>query len=189
MSGGGGTPPLHSRFRKGQSGNPNGRPRKQAPARQKSAFDIVLDKTLTVTHDGVPRDLTVEEALQWKTYQSALSGSRLAQRQILKMIEKQEQARDNRPGKKPTANVRIMTECKSPRTADEALRILGVITADTDRPNPPGSPERMLIEAWAVQTALSRRHGVEKLSSEEVRRVRTATRDADSIRWPRGHDR
>lgn len=47
-----------------------GRPRK--PKQQEaSAFDIVLDKTLIVFQNGVMRELTVEEALQHRTYQDA----------------------------------------------------------------------------------------------------------------------
>ena len=79
-----------TRFRKGQSGNPAGRPKARRP--HISAFDIIFDKTLTVTQNGVVRDLTVDEALQIQTYQAALKGSRMAVRAVLKMIEKREVA-------------------------------------------------------------------------------------------------
>ena len=68
------TPPASTRFRKGQSGNPRGRPRKQ-PDPQSSAFDVVIDRTLTIVQDGVPREVTVDEALQHKTYQDAIAGA------------------------------------------------------------------------------------------------------------------
>jgi len=74
-----GRPPVASRFRKGQSGNPKGRP-KARPSPPPSAFDIVIDRTLTVTHNGKPREVTVEEALQHRTYQDALAGNRAARR-------------------------------------------------------------------------------------------------------------
>ena len=60
-----------TRFRSGESGNLKGRPRK--PAAQKSAFDLVIDRTLTVIQNGVERELTIDEALQQKTYQEVLS--------------------------------------------------------------------------------------------------------------------
>ena len=82
-------------FEKGQSGNPAGRPKKRRP--HVSAFDIIFDKTLTVTQNGVERELTVDEALQLKTYQAALKGSKMAMRAVLKMIEKREIALAKQP--------------------------------------------------------------------------------------------
>ena len=86
--------PRTGQFQKGQSGNPKGRPRKQIalPEATRSAFEIVFDKRVTVTQGGVDRELSVEEALQLRTYQDALAGNRAAQREILKMIIKREKA-------------------------------------------------------------------------------------------------
>ena len=69
-------------FRKGRSGNPGGRPT-ASRASQGSAFDIVLEKTLTVPHQGGTREITMEEALQQRTYRDALAGKRIAQRQVV----------------------------------------------------------------------------------------------------------
>ena len=80
------------RFEKGRTGNPNGRPRKVRPA-EASAFQILVDRTLTVTQNGVPREMTVDEALQQRTLEAAIAGSRMAERTILKMITKREKAR------------------------------------------------------------------------------------------------
>ncbi len=82
-------PPAGSRFQKGRSGNPKGRPRSQ-PRPAASAFDIVMDRTLTVTQGGQARELTLEEALAHKTYQAAIAGNRAARRDVLKMIAKRE---------------------------------------------------------------------------------------------------
>ena len=84
-----GRPPTATRFRKGESGNPTGRPkrRRERPA---SAFEIVFDRTVTVTQDGTPREITVEEAFQFRTYQHALAGNRAARREVVKMITKRE---------------------------------------------------------------------------------------------------
>ena len=87
-----GKPPASTRFRKGQSGNPRGRPKKTKPDPQSSAFDVVIDRTLTIVQGGVPREVTVDEALQHQTYQNAIAGNRPARREVLKMIAKREKA-------------------------------------------------------------------------------------------------
>ena len=71
---------MRGRWEKGHSGNPAGRPSKRRP--HVSAFDIIFDKRLTVTQNGIERDLTVDEALQLETYQSALKGRRMAIRHV-----------------------------------------------------------------------------------------------------------
>ena len=108
------------RFQKGQSGNPSGRPKKRRP--HVSAFDVIFDKTLSVTQGGVERELTVDEALQLQTYQAALKGSKMAIRQVLKMIEKRETAllKLSPPA---TAPVTMEVEHEA-ENADEAMRIL-----------------------------------------------------------------
>jgi hypothetical protein len=74
-------------YGKGQTGNPGGRPRKsQVP--QPSSFDVVMDKTVIVTREGIAREVELEDALQQRTYQDALAGNAMAQRQVLKWIMK-----------------------------------------------------------------------------------------------------
>lgn len=47
---------------------------KRGQGTSKSAFDIVIDRTLKASRNGVPYEVTVEEALQYRTYQQALAG-------------------------------------------------------------------------------------------------------------------
>ena len=54
-----GRPPLHTRFRKGQSGNPGGRSTKSLPALLADA----LNETVVVTIDGRRRKITKREAI------------------------------------------------------------------------------------------------------------------------------
>jgi len=58
-----GRPPLHTRFKKGQSGNPGGRSTKSVPALLADA----LNETVVVTIDGRRRTITKREAAPPKT--------------------------------------------------------------------------------------------------------------------------
>ena len=104
-----GNPPKGKRFRKGVSGNPSGRPKKKRAPDSGSAFDLVIDKTLTITQDGEFCEVTVEEGLQHKTYQDAIDGDRSAQREILKMIAKREKyfAARKKKTRKPPVEIKI----------------------------------------------------------------------------------
>src|SRR5262245_54986416 len=117
--------PRTGRFLKGYSGNPKGRPRKQTPPVDvpRSAFEIVFNKRVTVTQGGVERELTVEEALQLRIYEDALSGKRAAVREILKMIAKREKAIEDRGQRLPLITRKTET---GPRNADAAMCLLGI---------------------------------------------------------------
>ena len=173
-------PPASTRFRKGQSGNPRGRPRKQPVARH-SAFDVVIDRTLTIIQGGKPREVTVEEALQHKTYQDAIAGNRAARRDVLKMIAKREKAL---AAKAPLAKpVEVRIEGTDPENADEAMLILGICRPDPRWAGTAGERERLLLESWAVEAALARRAS-RKLDRRDLDEVRRCTHAADTVRWP-----
>lgn len=180
------SPPDHTRFRKGHSGNPKGRPKARS-AKIPSAFDIVIDRTLSVTQDGQPRAVTVEEALQHRTYQQAVAGSRPDRREILKMIARRERWLAERRGADvPMAEWR--TE-QDPENADAALLILGVASRNPNRVGPRSDGEQLLLEPWAVQMALGRRRGGARLSQKDRDEVERCTRDPTSLRWPQGSGR
>ena len=180
-----GRPPAANRFRKGQSGNPKGRPRSRQ-SQPASAFDIVMDRTLTLTHNGEPRQVTVEEALQHKTYQDAIAGNRAARREVLKMIAKRDEWLAARAKPKRHSAVEHKIE-HDPANANEAMLLLGIAEPDTRWEHPEDSYKRLLLQPWAVQAALSRR-GRRSLSTDYLAEIKRCTRDADTLRWPRGVD-
>ena len=173
-----------SRFEKGRSGNLAGRPRQRRP--HVSAFDIIFDKTLTVTQGGVERELTVDEALQLQTYQAALKGSKMAVRAVLKMIEKRETALARLS---PPAHgmVRMAVEHDA-SNADAAMRILGIAV---DGHIPPGGGEgtrSLKLANWAAQAGISR-PGRRAFSDKDRADITRLTLDPEQLRWPKARRR
>lgn len=154
------------RFVKGQSGNPNGRPRQRRP--NVSAFDVIIDKRLTVTQNGEERELTVDEALQLQTYQAALGGSKLAVRSVLKMIEKREQALRRLAPVVQRGRPKLAVSYDS-NSANEAMLLLDILCENDDWP-PPNSPRPLLVTTWAAQASFSRpgRHTLDARRSESL---------------------
>jgi len=176
--------PRPGRFAKGTSGNPKGRP-KARPTGPASAFDIVIDRTLSVTRGGVEREVTLEEALQHKTYQNAISGNRAARREILKMIAKREKAIAAK-APKPAYRIEMRMEPKDPDNADAALLLLGIACHDIENQHSEHERKHLKLEPWAVQMALSRRRGGQALTEKDIAEIRRCTRSPETLRWPRG---
>jgi hypothetical protein len=171
-------------FVKGRSGNRNGRP-KTSRAEPPSAFEVLLEKTLTVADRGGTRTITLEQALQQRTYQDALAGKRTAMRQVVQWIIKREAwlAKQHARGAKRPMTVLIEHD---PKNADAALVLLGIAAPHPARAKMGGARAELLLEPWAVQAALRRRRGSQRLTDNEREEIRRCTRDADSLRWPRG---
>jgi hypothetical protein len=179
--------PRTGRFQKGHSGNPKGRPRKQRalPDAPRSAFEIVLEKRVTVTQAGIDQELSVEEALRLRTYQDGLAGNRTARREVLKMIAKREQAMEER-GLRTPRTMRSVTSKMSPdpRNADAAMCLLGIAAPNKSREE--HDPGAILLEPWAVQAALRRRRGGKALTMNDVGDIKRCARAPETLRWPRG---
>ena len=178
--------PRTGRFQKGHSGNPKGRPRKQhaLPDAIRSAFEIVLEKRVTVTQAGIDQELSVKEALQLRTYQDALAGNRAARREVLKMIAKREQAMAatelQTQRTMPSVTRKVSPD---PRNADAAMCLLGIAAPDKSREE--HNPGALLLEPWAVQAALGRRRGSKALTMKDIGDIKRCTRAPETLRWPR----
>ena len=174
-------------FGKGRSGNPGGRPT-ASPAPQSSAFEVLVEKTLTVTDRTGTREITMEEALQQQTYQRALAGVRMAVREVLKWIMKREAwlTKHASAASRPPSTSHISPD---PDNADAALLLLGIAAPNPARAEFGNDRAQLLLEPWAAQAALHRRRGGQRLTDEERDWIRRCTRDPDSLRWPRGTDK
>jgi Family of unknown function (DUF5681) len=172
-------PPPGNRFVKGQSGNPKGRPKKARPT--PSAFDVVLARTFTARSGGVDGEVTAEEAIQFATLEAALAGNRAARRQVLRWIENRDRilAEKAKP-QRVTIPTRIRHD---PENANEALLLLAIARYASEE-----AFQQLLLEPWAVQMALSRRRGGQRLTDGEIQDIKRCTRDPNSVPWPRGSE-
>lgn len=180
----------NGRFKKGQSGNPKGRPKGSSRTRYSgltSAFDILFEYTVSTSENdaGGTRKLTLEEALQESTYRNAVSGDRVAQTEVLKMIAKRENYLATQANSKGL-NVEVKMEAVDPTSANAAMLLLGIVDYDPDRQGPEFEGDQLLLEPWVVQMALSRRRGGSQLTQEDIAAIKRCTRHAHTLRWPRG---
>jgi Family of unknown function (DUF5681) len=179
-----GATPNRGWFREGRSGNPGGRPI-ASRASQASAFDVVVEKTLTLAHNGGSREITVEEALQQRTYRDAVAGKRMAQREVLKWIAKRE-AWLAKHTPRASRQAIPLHGSPDPDNADAALLLLGIAAPNPARADIGADRAQLLLQPWAVQAAFRRRRGGNRLTDRECDEIRRCTRDPDSLRWPRG---
>ncbi len=172
------TEPITTRFRKGQSGNPKGRPRKSAAP--PSSFEIVRDRVLTVTLGGVQHQMPLEDALHERIYEQALAGKAMARRKLIRMIQDRDRARAERAPPPPPVAVRI--EPTDPENTFEALQILGIAHPDPFW-SQHGDQTGLLLEPWAVQLAINRRRR-RQWSDQEISDVERLTDKSETLCWP-----
>lgn len=108
-------PPKSTQFRKGQSGNPKGRPKKQKPAPLKfsdAPSDRILEEEIyrlvTLLENGKPVELTALQAIRRSQMASAIKGNRFARKEILEQTEKLEQEKSA----EKMARYIFLKECK-----------------------------------------------------------------------------
>lgn len=166
-------PPKATKFRKGQSGNPRGRPRN---SHREIPYDAVLGQIVTIREDGRERRVTAAEAFLLQLTQKGLAGDSVAARASLEAIEA---ARAARGDDKVTGITKIVISSVG-NGADSILERLGMtkLKYPTDK-----ARARFELNPWIVEAALARL-GSRRLSKEEQREVWNATRAPHKVDWP-----
>ena len=90
-------PPLHTRFKKGQSGNPRGRPKKDLPALLVAA----LNEPVFVTIDGERRQITKREAIITQLVNESAGANLRATKMLIDMMKDVEKRTGAEPPPEP----------------------------------------------------------------------------------------
>jgi Family of unknown function (DUF5681) len=162
-------PPGKTRFTKGRSGNPAGRPRGR---RREAPYEAVLGRMVTIREDGIERQVTAAEAFLLQQVKRGMEGDSAAARASLDTLEV---ARERYSPSGISEIVRIIVTPGSVTGALEVLRM-------AKKFDPYSETARMALEPWLVEAALARLS--QPLSAADQRTIVNATRTPHKVRWP-----
>lgn len=165
-------PPKTSRFQKGSSGNPRGRPKNR---KRGLPYDHVLGQMVTVREDGREKRVTAAEAFLLHLTKKGLEGDGASARSSLAALDT---ARSKRTADDEQLTItRIILMSFGPgiilATLGMAVKKFG---ADEQK-------ARWELKSWIVEAALARL-GDRRLTEQEQKEVWDASRTPGEIAWP-----
>lgn len=168
-----GRPPASTRFAKGRSGNPKGRPKS---SNKGAPYEWLLGRKVTITEKGEARKVTAAQAFLLQLAKRGLSGKAGEAISALAAIDQGKMQRSMGPS---GAITQIVRQFLGPGNPNSTMVDLGMARKlDRFRPT-----SRMVLEPWLVEAALTR-FGNRQLSSEEQIKVIEVTRTPHKVRWP-----
>jgi len=166
-------PPRATRFTKGRSGNPAGRPRGR---HREAPYEAVLGQMVTIREGGSKRRVTAAEAFLLKLAKRGMEGDSAAARASLAVIEQAGQRHGTGQSQVETLTIEFV-EPGSVTSAMEPLRMARKL----DRYRK--TTVRIVLEPWLVEAALARLP--QTLSPADQRTIVKATRTPHKVRWPK----
>lgn len=165
-------PPSGTRFQKGRSGNPRGRPKNR---KRSLPYDHVLGHMVTVRDGGADKRVTAAEAFLLHLMKRGLEGDGAAARASLTALET---ARANRPTAEAVEILRVILMSYGASVCLETVGF-GVKLHSTDK-----DKVRWRLKAWIIEAALAR-FGQRQLTAAEQRQIWDVAFRPKEIRWPK----
>jgi hypothetical protein len=172
-NGGYGNPPRSTRFEKGVSANPAGRPK---GSKQLPPFEDILGQMMQITEEGITRRAPVHEVLQSRLLELALKHNNAAMRAI-DALETERQSNQETDGFVDRKTFVHFVEPGNVTMALEPLKMGRILDRFREE------NARMALEPWLVEAALARL-GDRRLSVYEQKEVLQATRTPKKVNWP-----
>jgi Family of unknown function (DUF5681) len=167
-----GKPPRATRFTKGRSGNPAGRPRGR---HREAPYEAVLGQMVKIREGGTERRVTAAEAFLLKLTKRGLEGDSAATRASLAVIEEARQRHGTGQSQVGAMTIAFVA-AGSVTYALEPLRMARKLDRYRET-------VRIVLEPWLVEAALARLPHT--LSPADQRTIVKATRTPHKVKWPK----